>query len=147
MSVPYVWSSITCNAFEFMRRHIHFADNAVQQSIDSPGYNPLYKVRYALDTIGDGLCKVWTAGKDVTINESMIKYMGHAIAWVQYMPAKPIMHGIKVFCICCAVSGIMLAFKIYCGKDDKTTDGTTIQLTWRNRRLPSPTRINLLLRP
>ncbi len=85
-------------------------------------------MRYALDTIGDGLRKVWTAGKDVTINESMINYMGHAIAWVQHMPAKPINHGIKVFCICYAVSGIILAFNIYCGRNDKTTDGTTIQL-------------------
>ncbi len=116
------------NAFEFMHLNILFADNAIQQLIDGPGYDPLYKVRYALDTIGYGLLKVLTAGKDVTINESMIKYMGRAIAWVQNMPAKPIKHGIKVFCICFAVSGIMLLFKIYCGRDDKTTDGTTIQL-------------------
>jgi hypothetical protein len=58
----------------------------------------------------------------------MIKYMGRAIAWVQYMPAKPIKHGIKVFCVCCAVSGIMLAYKVYCGKVDKKTDGTVISL-------------------
>jgi hypothetical protein len=56
----------------------------------------------------------------------MIKYMGRAIAWVQYMLAKPIKHSIKVFCICCAISVIMLAYKIYCGKDVKTTDGTTV---------------------
>ncbi len=81
-----------------------------------------------MDSILEGLLKVWTAGKDVVIDESMIKYMGRAIAWVQYMPAKPIKHGIKVFCICCAISGIMLAYKIYCGKDDKTTDGMMVTL-------------------
>ena len=36
-----------------------------------------------------------TAGKHVTIDESMIWYMGRAISYVQYMPAKPIKHGIK----------------------------------------------------
>jgi len=79
-----------------------------------------------LDIIGKGLCKVWTAGKHVTIDESMIKYCGRAVAFVQYMPAKPIKHGIKVFCVCCAVSGIMLAYEVYCGNKDKKTDGTSV---------------------
>ena len=74
------------------------------------------------------LLQVWTAGEDVAIDESMIKYMRRVIAWVHYMPAKPIKHGIKVFCICCAISVIMLAYKIYCGKDNKTTDGATVTL-------------------
>jgi hypothetical protein len=88
----------------------------------------LFKVRYPLDIIGKELRKVWTAGQHVTIDESMIKYCGRAVAFVQYMPAKPIKHGIKVFCICCAVSGIMLAYKVYCGNKDKKTDGTSVQV-------------------
>ena len=44
------------------------------------------------------------------------------------MPAKPIKHDIKVFCVCCAVSGIMLAYKVYCGNKDKKTDGTSVQV-------------------
>jgi hypothetical protein len=74
----------------------------------------------------EGLLKVWSAEKDVAIDESIIKYMGRAIVWVQYMPANPIKHGIKVFCVCCAISGIMLAYNIYCGKEHKKTDGTTV---------------------
>ena len=53
----------------------------------------------------------------------MIRYMGRAITYVQYMPAKPIKHGIKVFALCCAVSAIILAFKVYVGKEDDS-DGT-----------------------
>ncbi len=44
------------------------------------------------------------------------------------MPAKLIKHGMKVFCVCCVISRIMLAYKIYCGKDDNTTDGMTVTL-------------------
>ena len=65
------------------------------------------------------------------INKSMIKYCGRAVAFAQYMPAKPIKHGIKVFCVCfcCAFSGIMLACEVlYCGKKDKKTDGTSVQV-------------------
>ena len=57
--------------------------------------------------------KVWTAGRNITIDESMILYSGRAIKWVQYMPAKPIKHGIKVFAACCAYTGILLAYDVY----------------------------------
>jgi len=119
---------MTRNAYEFLRRNIHFADNSLQQPEGSNGYDPLFKVRDALDAIGKGLRKVWTAGKDITIDESMIKYCGRAVAFIQYMPAKPIKHGIKVFCACCAISGVMLAYEVYCGNKDKKTDGTAVDV-------------------
>jgi hypothetical protein len=128
LSIPHVWNAMTRNAYESMRHFIHFADNSLDKPIGSPGYDPLFKVRYALEAIQEGLLKVWSAGKDIAINKSTIKYMGRAIAWVQYMPAKLIKHGIKVFCVCCAVSGIMLAYKVYCGKGGKKTDGTVVSL-------------------
>ena len=74
----------------------------------SDGNNPSFKVGYALESIQEELLKVWTAGKHVAIDESMIKYMRRTIAWVQYILAKPIKHGIKVFCVLYAISGIML---------------------------------------
>lgn len=51
--------------------------------------------------------------------------MGRAISYVQDMPAKPIKHGIKVFALCCACSAVILAFKVYCDKEDKS-DGTAV---------------------
>ena len=39
------------------------------------------------------------------------------------MPAKPIKHGIKVFALCCAVTGYLYSFEIYTGKDN-VTDGS-----------------------
>lgn len=51
----------------------------------------------------------------------MIKYMGRAISFVQYMPAKPIKHGIKVYAACCALSGVLLvAFRVFTGNEDTT---------------------------
>ena len=57
----------------------------------------------------------------------MIKYMGRAVSWVQYMPAKPIKHGIKVFVLCCAVSAVWLGYKIYLGKEDGV-DGSALTI-------------------
>jgi hypothetical protein len=48
----------------------------------------------------------------------MIRYMGRAVDYVQYMPSKPIKHGIKVYALCCGITGIMLAWKVYTGSED-----------------------------
>ena len=42
--------------------------------------------------------------------------MGIAIPYVQYMPAKSIKHGINVFAIYCAISTILLVFKVHVGQ-------------------------------
>ena len=61
----------------------------------------------------------YVIGEYVSLDESMIKYKGKQIQFVhQYMPAKPIKHGIKVFAICCAESGYIYGFYIYTGKQN-----------------------------
>eukprot|EP00956_Cyclotella_meneghiniana_P022021 scaffold40902_cov50-Cyclotella_meneghiniana.AAC.1 len=72
-----------------------------------------------------GINKAWIVGQRVTVDESMIRYMGRAVEYVQYMPAKPIKHGIKVYAMCCAVSGIMIAWNVYTGAEDSVVDTTT----------------------
>ena len=48
----------------------------------------------------------------------MIKFKGKQIRFIQYMPAKPIKHGIKVFVLACAETGYCYGFWIYCGKEN-----------------------------
>ena len=73
-----------------------------------------------------GMHHAWVSGKHVTIDENMIKYMGRAVSFVQYMPAKPIKHGTKVFCLCCAVSAVLLSFAVYVGKEDEQRDNSAL---------------------
>jgi hypothetical protein len=61
----------------------------------------------------------------------MISYFGCAVAFIQYMPAKPIKHRIKVFCLCCAATAVMLLFEVYCRKDNSKTDNTTVDICER----------------
>jgi len=96
-----------------MRRYIHFADNYKWPKTTDKNYNPLFKVTYILKEVRFVIRWVWYAGKDVSLDVSMIMYCGRAVAFIQYMPAKPIKHGIEVFCLCCAVTAVMLAFMSY----------------------------------
>ena len=85
-----------------------------------PGYNVLFKVRYAMTTLMTGIHKAWsTGGKHVTIDESMISYMGRAVSFVQYMPAKPIKHDIKVYALAVLILRCYWHFKYMWAK--KTT--------------------------
>ena len=110
--IPYLQNLMTRDAYVFMRQYIHFADNETRKAKGEIGYHALFKVKYALDVMMNGMKKSWTAGKHVTIDESMIRYMGRAISYVQYMPAKPIKHGIKAFALCCAFLAVIIAFKV-----------------------------------
>lgn len=122
--LPYVQNAMTRDAYEFMRQCIHFSDNSKRvpfrkdAAVQLPGYDPLFKVRLVLDVTAKGLQGAWKAGKEVTIDESMIKYCGRAVTFVQYMPLKPIKHGIKVFCICCGLTAVIMGFKVYVSKLD-----------------------------
>lgn len=43
----------------------------------------------------------------------MIQCKCLTVDFVQYMLRKPIKHGIKVFVICCSLTGVLLGFEIY----------------------------------
>jgi len=69
-----------------------------------------------MDRLQKNLLSMWTAGERVCIDESMIKLCGRSVKFVQFMPAKPIKHGIKVFAVCCAYTGYILGYEVYVGK-------------------------------
>ena len=105
------------HAFEFLRRYIHFEDNRNAKPRSNPLFDPLWKIRWALESVSQNIRKSYNAGKDVAIDESIIRYRGRAISFAQYLPKKPIKHGIKVFAICCAVTAYLLGFEVYLGKE------------------------------
>ena len=49
----------------------------------------LFKVKYPMDVMMNGIRKSWNVGKHVTVDESMIRYNGRAVSYVQYNPQKP----------------------------------------------------------
>ncbi len=111
ISLLYIENSMPCNSFEFMSQYIHFVDNVKKKKRDHPNYDPLYKIKYVLKELMKGMKQAWTTGMRVTIDQSMIKFCGRAIAFIQYMPAKPIKYGVKGFALCCPYSAVLLRLK------------------------------------
>jgi hypothetical protein len=91
------------------------------------GYELQPALQSYLKEFGSGICQVWQAGKDISLDKSMIKYCSRAVAFIQYKPEKPIKHGIKVFCLCCAA--VMLAFEVYCkNENNNIIDNTRLDI-------------------
>ena len=56
----------------------------------------------------------------VIIEESMIYYIVCDVSFVQYIPAKPIKNGIKLYALCCAFFSMLLSYQVYVGKENDT---------------------------
>ena len=126
---PYGWrdscivNTMTRDGFHFLRRFIHFAaSDKRRQSKD-----PLYKIRIVIELLQTQFPKLWNAGEHICVDESMIKYKGRSITFIQFMPTKPIKHGIKVFALCCSVTGYLLAFEVYTGRTDEEQSDTKLK--------------------
>ena len=120
---PMVQNACTHDAFLQIRWYIHFVDNARLLKKENPKWHALQKIQNAIDIILKTLGAGWILGKRICVDKSMIKYMGRFVSFVQYMPAKPIKHGIKVYALCCSYTGYLYRFEIYTGKGG-TADGS-----------------------
>ena len=118
------------DAFSMMLWFIHFTNDENLPTKGSPQYHPLQKVKPLFDCIQSALTRAWTLGKYVCVDESMIKYMGRKVTYVQYNPNKPIKHGVKVFCLCCAYTGVLHSFEIYTG-NESTEDRSNTSIILR----------------
>ena len=127
---PFIQNTFPKHIWEACRRFIHLADNRKNRpKKGSPNYDPIFKCRKLMEKIMDRMVKNWIAGEKVCIDESMILYTGRAITFCQYMPAKPITHGIKVFLLTC--KNHVIGWEIYLGKDfqqDNSAEAVVVRL-------------------
>ena len=129
-AVSWMQNAMTKRAFMLHRRFIHFVDSGTLHARGTSGHDKLGKIRPILTHYQRAFKANWTIGKRVAVDEAMIRYTGHAIGWVQYMPAKPIKKGIKVWCACCSDSGYLHSFEIYTGAEEGV-DGSVVGIVDR----------------
>mmetsp|Transcript_28371 Transcript_28371/g.67599 ORF Transcript_28371/g.67599 Transcript_28371/m.67599 type:complete len:1231 (+) Transcript_28371:374-4066(+) len=117
LNCNWIQNAMSFNSFQQIKNYIHFVDSSKSVKPGHPRFHPLQKIQPFLDMLLKQIRKAYTLGQFLSADESMIKYKGKAIRFVQYMPAKPIKHGIKVFALCCSLTGYIYAFYVYCGKE------------------------------
>ncbi|KAG8233747.1 hypothetical protein J437_LFUL003817 [Ladona fulva] len=83
---------------------------------ESKNFDRLFKIQPLLNQLSEKLPRAFSPNRYLSINESMVAIKGRS-SMKQYMPMKPIKRGFKVWVMCCAVTGFMVAFDVYTGKE------------------------------
>ena len=129
-----IWSSdwvVACPAFAcFFTKdrfwalwtNIHLADNEKAPPKESPAFDKLYKVRPIMKILGKSFQENFNLGQNVSVDEAMVKGKGRNPV-KQYMPAKPIKRGSKLWCIGCSCCAYLWDFQLYAGKEDNAPEG------------------------
>jgi len=88
------------NCFECILHCLHCVDNRTfKTDKKNKGYNKIGKERWIIDSFVMWLRESWNPEKFVIGNEIMIAYRGHFNPVHQYIKAKPIRYGLKVWCL------------------------------------------------
>lgn len=120
--VDIVKRAMSAQDFEQTLRYLHFANNDDFIAKGKPGFDKLFKVRPLLDRLLVLFGRMYVPNREMSFDEQMIAFKGRT-SLKQYMPAKPIKRGIKVWALADAHNGYVYLFDIYTGKnDDKGVD-------------------------
>jgi hypothetical protein len=103
------------NRYEQLNRFLHVSDRSVEPPIGSANYDKIYKVRDVMDYVQKKFVKYSNPSCAQSVDEGMISYKGR-VSYLQYMPAKPIKRGLKLFIRADADTGYLNDFELYLGK-------------------------------
>jgi hypothetical protein len=112
---------MTCNRFQKILQYLHISDRAAEPARGEDGYDRLYKVRVFMVMVQDSFLQAYTLSREVSVDEAMIKYSGRLL-FRQYMPAKPIKRGVKVWMLCDGNNAYLSRFDVYLGRQTTATE-------------------------
>ena len=115
LGVPGVMKIMAKHRFKKLTQYFHANDNSKAAARGGAGYDPLHKVRPLLSSASSSFARRYRPGKDLSIDEAMIAFKGRSFM-KQYLPAKPIKWGFKVWTIAEAATGYVCGFQVYVGK-------------------------------
>ena len=104
--------------FRELSWYLHFVNNNDLAPRGIP--RTIGLVRYVhplIDHLGSKFALLYNPSKNLAVDEAMIKFQGRS-SLKQYMPAKPIKHGIKVLVQGDSSNGYFSRFEVYTGRKD-----------------------------
>ena len=118
---------MTGDRFFLLLKFLSFTTKSVQQG--QQGYK-LHKIKSAVSHFNDTFTKV-KLPEDITIDESMVGFLGRTPHLRQFMPQKRhARFGIKLWCLCNAKDGYTATVEVYQGANGDIS-GSTYDLVFR----------------
>ena len=115
-----VKDTMTLKMYEKLMQYLHVLDRATEPT--GQNHDKLYKICPVLKTVKESFKAHYNPGKNQTVDEAMIGFKGKH-SYVQYLPAKPIKHGIKVWMRYDSKSAYLHEFDMYLGHQQNSTHG------------------------
>ena len=101
------------NCFQEISQFLHFADSTRGEE----GYDRLFKVRRVLNATSENSQRCYSPNKHIAVDEGMIAFKGR-LSFRQYMPAKPMKYGKKVWMAADSKNGYVVNFDVYFGSKE-----------------------------
>ena len=109
---------MTCNLFQKLCQYFRVSDCVLEPPRARPNYDRLYKIRPIIDHVSKTFMKSYELSKEAAVDEAMVRF-AEKLSFKQYMPAKPIKRGIKIWMCCDSNSAYLSRFEAYLGKNTK----------------------------
>ena len=88
--------TFTILRYKKLMQYLNVSDRATELPRNDPNYDQLAKIRPIIQMAEQTFKDHYLPGQNQTIDEGMVAFKGR-LSYMQYMPAKPIKHGIKVW--------------------------------------------------
>ncbi|XP_050410991.1 piggyBac transposable element-derived protein 4-like [Patella vulgata] len=112
---------MTRDRFDKISENFHTNDNSTNPARGEINHDKLHHVRPILDHVLDNCSKRYNPHQNTSIDEAMVAFRGR-IGFKQYMPAKPVKYGIKVWVRADPNNGFVNEFQVYTGKENMTAE-------------------------
>ena len=113
--------------YEKLCQYLHVSDRTNEPNHQG-NYNKLYKIQPVLTMTQNSFNECYKPGKHQAIDEAMIAFKGH-LSYIQYLPAKPIKHGIKLWIRCDSESAYLHEYEVYLGQQQNSPNGLAYDVT------------------
>ena len=110
------WFSTIMSRNRFLKilRYFHIVDNTTAPSRSDPNYNRLWKIQPIISILQKMSRVLYSPHEQLSIDESMIGTKCR-LSFIQYVKAKPIKWGVKVWVHSDSRKGYICAFEVYTG--------------------------------
>ncbi|XP_028852305.1 piggyBac transposable element-derived protein 4-like [Denticeps clupeoides] len=107
--------TMTARRFEKLNRNLHLCERESEPARGELGYDGLHKIRPLLDVLDGTMWDAYVPNRCLTVDECALVVKGR-FSPAQYMPARPLRKGLRVWMLCDSRSGYCHRARIYVGR-------------------------------
>ena len=122
---------MTCRMYTKISEFLHISSCEDEAPHGHDAYDKLAKVHWFVDHLNQKFEQLYHVERNISIDEAIVKFSGRC-SFVQFILAKPVKRGVKLFMACSAESAFCYKFMVYLGKGscNPSKNGFYLDIIW-----------------